>query len=379
MNTKHAKENRQILEEASGWFVDFRLGKLDKGGRREFMGWLKRSPEHIRAYMEISGAYARLPNGSTAQAADIERLIERASSRSNVVPLDSAAEADIVASVQSSGYQRYAARPPAALLGVSIALVCICIVVGAWFVLTRAPTYATEIAEHRSITLEDGSRVDLNARTRLRIVFTSNQRRIDLLEGQALFHVAKDARRPFIVSSAGTEVRAVGTRFDVHLRQSGTIVTVLEGRVAVLDRQARTPAGPKAMSDIMASGAKTDAPRETTGAATAEFPIALILSAGEQAIITPTRIERPQHANTAAVTSWTEGEFEFDETPLADVVEEFNRYNRVPILIDSQALKDFRISGVYSTEDPLSLIRFLRNQPDLIVTETEHEIRIQQR
>src|SRR5205823_2531257 len=85
----------------------------------------------------------------------------------------------------------------------------------------------------RSIALPDGSLIELNARSSVRVRFTSNERAVELFEGQALFRVAKDPARPFIVSSDGKRVRAVGTQFDVYRKKASTTVTVLEGRVTV--------------------------------------------------------------------------------------------------------------------------------------------------
>ncbi len=82
-------------------------------------------------------------------------------------------------------------------------------------------TYATGIGEQRSIVLADGSTVDLNSRSKIRIRFSSERRGVELIEGQALFKVAKDHARPFVVDSDGTRVRAVGTQFDVYRKRRG--------------------------------------------------------------------------------------------------------------------------------------------------------------
>src|SRR6185312_2996797 len=100
------------------------------------------------------------------------------------------------------------------------------------------------------------------------------------------------------------------------------------------------------------------------------------LAAGEQALITGGTIVKSLHVNVAAVTAWIQGELEFDETPLSEAVVEFNRYSRKRLIITSPALTEVRVSGVYSPSDTDSLLLFLRNQPDLAVTETDTEIRI---
>jgi hypothetical protein len=94
--------------------------------------------------------------------------------------------------------------------------------------------YATGIGEQRTVTLSDGSTVELNSQSRLRVAFHPHERDVELLEGQALFHVAHDRTRPFLVQSEGAKVRAVGTQFDVYRKSDGTVITVVEGRVAVM-------------------------------------------------------------------------------------------------------------------------------------------------
>ena len=89
------------------------------------------------------------------------------------------------------------------------------------------------MGEQRSIQFEDGSTVDLNSRSKIRVKYSKQERDVELIEGQALFHVAHDTSRPFIVAVGATRVRAVGTQFDVYKKSNGTVVTVVEGRVAV--------------------------------------------------------------------------------------------------------------------------------------------------
>lgn len=356
-----AADNRQILEEASAWFVDFRFGEIDDSERSQFMDWLRRSPEHIRAYMEISGAYARLPTPNSLEESDIESLIAHTRSRATVVPLDAGSETLVRLPVARDNRLGRPLARRRFLLAASIAILSACAGLASWLAFNRVPVYVTETGEQRSITLEDGSRIELNARSIIRVHLTPAERNIELLQGQALFQVAKDANRPFIVSSAGALVRAVGTRFDVYIRESGTTVTVLEGRVAVRPQSRET--NPATLAAAAGNG-------------TSQTPRILELSAGEQAVVTSTAISKPARANAAAATAWLEGQLEFDETRLEDVAEEFNRYNRRPLIVKSRALADFRISGIYSSAEPDSLIRFLRSQPRFIVTETDTEIRI---
>jgi hypothetical protein len=104
---------------------------------------------------------------------------------------------------------------------------------------------------------------------------------------------------------------------------------------------------------------------------------ALLLSAGEQITIGAATAEpRPTHADTAVVTAWTKHELVFDATSLTDVVQEFNRYNTRQMIVDDPSLERLHITGIFSSADPSALIRFLRAQRDVVVLETDRDIRI---
>ena len=209
--------------------------------------------------------------------------------------------------------------------------------------------YSTGIGEQRTVQLMDGSTVELNARSTIQVHLTEQQRDITLLEGQALFRVAKDKQRPFVVRAGDAQVRAVGTEFDVYKKQTATVVTVVEGRVETYD--------------------------------TADSPgtAAVVLSAGEQLTVLPHVVSKPTRTDTSIATAWVQKRLIFEETPLSDVAEEFNRYNRRPLTIDDGELEKLKISGVYSSTDPASLINFLRSQNSIQVVETEKQVRVLRR
>jgi transmembrane sensor len=221
--------------------------------------------------------------------------------------------------------------------------------------------YATGIGEQRTIALPDGSTVELNSRTRLRVSYHPHQRDVKLQSGQALFRVAKDASRPFVVHSDGAQVRAVGTKFDVYQKSGETIVTVVEGRVAVTPDS--SPAGSAAEPMGIAE-------RSAPLTAVAEFSLA----AGEQLTVSKAVSPRPTPVDADAATSWTQHKIVFKSSPLPKVFEELNRYSKRPLRIQGTGLEDFRISGTYATGDPALLVRFLREQPGIVVEETKAAI-----
>jgi transmembrane sensor len=231
--------------------------------------------------------------------------------------------------------------------------------------LYRYPTYTTQVGERLSITLVDGSSVELNARSKIRVRFSKVERDVELVNGQALFEVAKDKARPFIVRSGEAVVRAVGTQFDVYRRKNATTVTVIEGRVAVL-----MPLAPNSSAtDNDRTLVATSGSRETRSPA-------VFVAAGEQVIVTNQIVRAPQRADVAVATAWTQRRLVFESSALSDVIEDFNRYNTRQLVIEDPQLNDFHVSGVYSSTDPASLIRFLRAQPGVEVIEMDEEVRI---
>ena len=182
-----------------------------------------------------------------------------------------------------------------------------------------------------------------------------------------MFHVVHDPGRPFIVRSDTTAVRAVGTQFDVYRKDSALVVTVVEGRVTV----------GKGLESQQSSGASSVS--SNSGGQPAASDQAVLLSAGEQVTVTRTSAQKPHRADVSAATAWLQRRLIFDDTPLADVAEEFNRYSVRRLIIDDEELARRPISGIYSSSDPASLVGFLRAQPTLQVIETDQEIRVMRR
>ncbi|HEY5756759.1 MAG TPA: FecR family protein [Steroidobacter sp.] len=354
MNTRVSTAESTIVAEASAWFIEFRSGDATADARAKFDEWLRRSPQHIQAYLEIASAWSELPTADPKGRIDLREVIERAraSADDNVVPLATHRAEQGLRTAHH--FPRAGRRQRAFNLAAVLATFAILIGVGTWLGFYRADTYTTGIGEQRTVRLEDGTTVELNALSTVKVRLASNARNVELTQGQALFHVAKDPKRPFIVRSDDTTVRAVGTQFDVHRKLSGTVVTVLEGRVAVAEV---TPALLEPKIEV--------AP--------------IFLSAGEQVTVTHQETPRAKRADIASATAWLQKRLIFDETPLAEVASEFNRYNTRRLVISDPELRAVPISGVYSTTDPDALIGFLRAQPSIELSESDTEIHLARR
>lgn len=406
------KLNPSIVEEASDWFIEFSEGTINAAGREQFDAWLRRSPEHVQAYLKIAMLWEETPLLGKTRVLASDELVARVIAEGNIVPLvrppqpGSAASAAPSVPIQDGPVATrspptVSTRSPGPRVFLIAASLFIVMAAGTWAFLQRG-TYSTTIGEQRSVRLEDGSTVDLNSQSKVRVRFSEHRRSVELLEGQALFRVVKDISRPFIVATDSTHVRAVGTQFDVYRKSSGTVITVIEGRVAVLPEIApATNAG----SDAAAVPANDESPNPQTSTSTSiltqtrkhpvtsseteaaaeakETPTALmprqgeiLLAAGEQVTVAPKSVSAPHETDLSLATAWTQRKIAFKGTPLSEVVEEFNRYNTRRLVIVDSDLKVTKISGVFSSTDPDSLLRFLRALPNISVEETGSDIRI---
>jgi transmembrane sensor len=341
--------NAQIREQASEWLVGFSEGEVDAGAREAFTRWLRTSPEHVLAYLRVSAFWHDAELIDKATRGDIDGLVERALQENNVVSLRDVGRGSAPSDVSE--------RTPSSRRPWAIAAMLTIACVGMLFAVLQfhgGHSYATEIGELRTVTLADGSKVELNARSRIKVRFSDSRRDVELLEGQALFSVAKDVARPFIVRSGNTDVKAVGTQFDVNRRPSGTVVTVFEGRVAVTQSE---------VERVRSAPATVDAPR-------------VLLSPGDQVTATAHTIFPAKKANLAAATAWTEGLLMFDSAPLSEVVQEFNRHNLKPMAIMDDRLADVRISGIFPATGAERLTGFLQQRFAIVVQEREDAIRL---
>jgi transmembrane sensor len=361
-------ENQQIFNEAAEWFVEFREDEVAPQLRTEFNRWVRQSPDHIRAYLEVAAFWADVPHLVAKDAVDADALIAYARGERNVVELNASQKSRTASPrTEPPPISKFLGGRRSGWNAAALAIVGI-LSVSVIHSILQSGVYATDVGEQRSIILEDGSNVELNARSRIRVRFASRERIVELLEGEAFFHVASDPTRPFTVSSGDTHVRAVGTQFDVYRKDSGTAVSVVEGRVAILVNQQIAITGKAPVRELADFGN----PQLTQGEASTK----LLLSAGEQIIVTAQAAVRPAEADVIAATAWTQRQIVFHGSSLSEVCEQFNRYNRKQLVVDDPELRGVRVSGVFSTTDPTALLRFLHERIQLITTEKNGRILI---
>lgn len=358
MDNRSSSTRRDPVTQASEFFIEFRAGDGTAALRSRFERWLRSSPEHVKAYLEIAAGWAELPTGDPEHRIDLHDLLAtvHGDQDGNVINIDLRRV--------NAAYTYPRDRVRIWLLAGSLALLLVVFAAtGMWIVTQSGFTYKTGIGEQRTLILPDGSTVILDALTTVRARMTKEDREVTLVRGQAYFHDTKDPTRPFVVRVGKSFVRAIGTEFDVAKEPDRIVVTVLAGQVAVAK-----------------SVAWVDSPerRELLHEPTqpAHNQKAVLVSAGEQVTVLAQSIPAPRPVDVTAVTAvmaWRERRLVFDGTPLEEVARKFNLYSWRRIVIADPSLLNLGVSGEYSVSDPDALIGFMRSQPRIDVVEKSDE------
>jgi len=324
-----------VTEQACAWWMLLNHADATPADHHAFGEWVARSPERVEAFLQTA-KLTRALQSKELQWPDtpVETLIREArSAPGEVIDLSARLPRDSSTENRASPWARWVAAAGVVALVAGAA---------SWRFLS-AERYETGIGEQRSVVLDDGSVVTLNTSSDIEVRLAKDRRTVELLSGEALFQVAHDSARPFDVVAGKTIVRAVGTQFDIDRRASSTTVTVVEGKVAVFTESNQ--------------GARAPASRAAD----------LAVAAGEQVIVAPNARPHAAHANIAMATAWTQRKLVFEHRPLGEVADEFNRYNRERIEIQSAQLRDQEITGVFEANNPESFMTFLTKLPDVTV------------
>lgn len=297
--------SRDALADAERWYA--RLMALDCTAfeRKQFERW-RAVPEHAAAFEATEALWQSL--GQLAGQPDLEQL-----------------SLEVLTATGEPPGKRWS-------LLLSAASILLVLLGGAvWLAMqtgeTKAAVYAAGRGERISIGLADSSRLVLNSQAELEVRYSSAVRRITVHKGEALFAVAQDARRPFKVVAGDSEVTALGTRFQVRREGQQITVTLLEGRVAVDRRQLKEH---------------------------------IELEPGDQARFTVAESQIARRSvDPQVVASWTTGRLRFRATPLAEAIDEVNRYSEAQIRVTDPALARTPISGNFEAGDSRSVVAAL--------------------
>lgn len=308
MNTmKSPAQAQSISESAAAWALAAKQTMSERQRARRD-AWLAADSRHSDAYYAAMATLTEVDRH--AAHPDILELREAALS----APVD-----------RFFGARRVAGRAACVLaIGLSGAF--------GWNIFKKynleAPVYVTEIGERSTVPLEDGSIITLNTASAVHVAYEAAERKVRLLNGQALFTVAHGQPAPFRVYAGDKVVTAVGTVFDVRVNDEEVSVSVLEGAVRV------------------DSG--------STLAAAAEM-----LVAGQALMSRPDGAVSVKQVDVERLASWRSGLLSFEDTPLAEAIAEVNRYTDRPITLADSRLGEYRVSGTFRVGEPERFARFM--------------------
>jgi transmembrane sensor len=376
---------KRVAEEAAEWWVTLQ-GEVSRAQREQYVDWLRESSVHVAEMLHVAQVHGALEQFQHWSGIPIDGSREE---DENIVALPSTLHRP------EAQRRRSESRPRRPMVwAMALALL---VLVGTGTVLLfggGAGVIQTERGERREVALADGSVVQIDPETHLRIRYEERVRRVFLDHGRALFHVAKNAERPFLVESNNTTIRAVGTAFAVEQQANAVLVTVAEGKVAVFptesvtvplhdssstlgstetrskvatdsSRQPSTSSPP--ITKPSGDGGTTDAARSTGSSH------AILLTANQQVSVARSgSAEAVRAVDSGRALAWADGRLIFEDSSVGDAVAQFNRYNRIQIVVNDADLARRPISGVFSAADPESFAAFLQSVARVRITHSEN-------
>ncbi|THF67124.1 DUF4880 domain-containing protein [Pseudothauera nasutitermitis] len=325
----------ELHETAAEWFLRRRDTPWTPDDEAAFADWLAADPAHRQAYTSLARTWDDL--------AHVQRPALAADTDAETADAPAGRYADTPRPSPGRRMRRLP-RLFGGLPAPAIATACIALIVGGWFAWDNTPRYSAELAtvhgQTEQLDLPDGSRIVVNMDSHLQVRYYPRRREIRLSHGEAFFHVEPGPERPFTVRTGSSEVRVVGTAFNVRAAPPRLVVKVLEGQVEVrADTSANRP------------------------------PIRL---AAQQGLVLDPVSRRYQTITLLADTigDWRDGQLVFRRTRLAEVAEDLARYLGQPVNLHGDGIADLRVSGYAATRAPEA---FLESLPDLLPVRVQRQ------
>jgi transmembrane sensor len=287
-----APEANGIDNEAASWIERRHFGPWSESDAAGFDAWLRQSIEHRVAYLRLNANWKRAKRLAALSPVQPDIKATRAAPF-----LMKIAAGFVVLALAGSGSAYFLAQP-------------------------RDRIFSTPVGGHETVTFSDGTRVELNTNTVLRVRMTTDQRAVWLERGEAFFEVKHDPVHPFVVMIGNRRITDLGTKFTVHREKRKMEVAVVQGKVWF------------------------DDPGKTADDGT-------LLTPGDVAVATPRglSVTRKSLQALTAELNWRQGLLVFDKTALSDVAAAFNRYNRMKLIVKDPAAARVLVGGTFRAND----------------------------
>lgn len=329
MTQSISKLAEKTESEAAEWFAKHQDGESSEADS-EFREWLGYSPDNRVAYERCMAAW--IMSGALKNDSDIQSLIAEAR--------------DEIRSVNSYRRKLYTYTRPMQMAASLLMVVGLTFVVVS--MLSGDTNYKTLKGGHEVVLLDDGSVVTLNTDTEILVDYTQEARTLTLVRGEAYFDVESDKTRPFLVNVEGSQVRALGTEFNVAFTQNQIDVDVTEGVVSI---------------------------KSEAGASTPNDNLLATLAVGEAVnFAVNTQRVKFEGADVERINAWRERKIYFKDSRLIDAVNDYNRYLDYEIEILGDELKEEKVTGVFQTNDTSSFIFTLKHALNVKVRHDEGKV-----
>jgi transmembrane sensor len=328
----------RIELEASEWIARLNADDVSPDDRARFEAWRRTHSLHGRVYDELCGTWRAF-----SAAGPLVRAVSFGQSMNEATK------------VRASTHRRWwlSAAATLAIAGAGLT----------WFLGNRGPVamFETVIGEHASVSLPDGSTLELNSNSLARVNYSEHARIIRLVRGEAYFKVVHDAARPFWVISGGSWVRDLGTAFNVDLRDDRVRVTVTEGTVKV-------------------GAAEASGNRVPSDEGLALGPVSVVTAGEEVDLLGASAAVRTlRAADITRTEAWRSGAVYFEKEPLSDVVEELGRYTTLRLIVDDPKLRALPVGGTFQAnpQGAEAFLTMLKDGFDLTIRRDSNRVYIE--
>ena len=318
MQTQHKKTVRQT---AIAWFLRMQQVDFEHADRSKFEAWLMQTPAHQQAYEEVTFIWEGFD--STAELKSLDAAMEQKNflakqkrTRKIGQSITAVLSIAIIAFASLFGYRTWQAQPLSEIVKIA------------------------QVGQIKQETLEDGTKLNMNANSELEVIYFRDRRIAKLKKGEVIFDVARDESRPFIVDSGYGRITVLGTRFAVNRLQKIIRVSVDHGRVQV--------------ESLDANGSVIATP--------------LILNNGEVAEVR--RQQTPKRTDQLAsdAFSFEQGSIYFDKAGLEEIAETLSRYRKPAVTVQTLPTEDAQITAVIKTQE---VEKFIATLPDIAAVDIQ--------
>jgi transmembrane sensor len=307
----------RAADEAAGWFARLQGEAASTEDWLAFERWLAAAPDHAEAYERLERLWVDLETSDVAH--DLSRALAR--------PLLRAIEGGAAATLRPPRRRMWIGAGGLIAAGLAVAVMGVDIWAGQP---ATAQTYSTAPGETRVVTLADGTRVRLNAASKISVRLDRDARRVQMADAEAVFDVTHDARRPFLITVGDRQVRVVGTQFNLRHRDGRVALTVSRGVV-----------------EVRPAGAPEAAPTR--------------VAMGEQlSHLEGQRVETLGPAEPDVAFAWTNGQLIYRNRPLAEVAGDLSRRFGEPVRAADPQTAALRFTGVLVTDNEAGVLRRLQ-------------------